>query len=719
VVPDLLWILDVNARKLSDFRFLRCNVVLTFKLNGNKFANGRLIAVVEPMPTKTGNYRNFQSKTSITGYQHGFLDNGSQTDLELTVPFVYDQVAYDFKSAYPWAQVHLMVFNVLDSTTAADNAFISVYVNVRDFSLSVRTANTVTPAPLLPRSRKSKKKKKVIPTISLQSEAHQQATTGSISTTVASVGKFAGALASTGIPYVSEAGAAVDWLAQALGPTLRSIGLSKPQTQAVTQNMVQYPMRYAANSDGSDDSVMLCGSALNSLTADNILFNSKKDEMDIVEVCSRQCYLEDFDWSTTYPPLYVINSFPVSPGFCGQQSLTEVTPTLLAYVSHMFAQWAGTIIYRIDAVCNQFYSGRLTFAFISGHTAITIGTTIDRNLVASAPKVVCDLQCSSTCTFAVPWVMNVPWLRRTIASRDSTGTRFTYANLSALASSQGMCVIYVDTPLRCPENVPQTIQLNLFAGGGHDIRFAIPACLDVGPVDPTPAPEFKKQLPKLTEQSDLTIPIDLNTPAGVIPPATPLLQKGGKAFDPTVASYTVGEAYDNLRPLTRQFSVVAVISTTTTDGLRVDPAYFGINNVNSTNSRVDRISRIYCFWRGGVRFKAYITSTTPIHVATSFTWNPPLVPTAPNGQTSPFGFESEIGFTYQASTDMTPLIEFCLPFYARSFLGVITDDSAAPRLRAVLYPVQSSTTTYTVYKAAADDFSFGFIIGPPNLKLYS
>lgn len=709
-LPDVLFSSKMNASKLSDFRYFRSKIRFRFALNANKFCTGRLIAVCEPTPTLTSGNRNFQSLTSLTGYPHCFIDAGHAPTVEFEIPFISKQIAYDFKDPLQWAAVTLYVFNPLNGNSGSDTADIAVYVSAVDPVLAVPTPNDVAIVPLA------------------HSEAQSASTSGSISTPLKTISQVGGVVAGLGLGPISEVGAAVAWISEIGAKAAQAFGYSKPPNEETIAPMVQQPARNLTNYNGVDNSIPLGYEAKNSVAIDNTLFGSGADEMDINYVCSRLSFIESFTWSESDVAGTVLRSFPVTPGFCGAQTTTTVTPTLLAYVAHMFRNWRGDMIYKLSFVANAFYSGRIGFAFLSGHTSVT--SPISVTTIEAAPKIICDIRNSTDCVLSVPWTINRPYLRVRLASRTSTGTNFTYTTLTNLNNSAGLVVVYVVNPLVMPATVPNSVQMNLFAAGGSNMEFMNPTCPFYVPVARTGfmLTDADTEEP---EQEDLVVahsgsdsaPTALNTVAGVIPPNSSLLSSSSIPKDCTFAACTAGERVISLRALTRQFSVVATGASAANTGLIMDPLYFGHTVVSPLNCRLYRIARIFAFNRGSMRYKIfYRNSASELYTSfavTSYCSSSATI-SAPTTVAQPYAFSGlELGYTYQYCLQTTPVLEISIPMYSNDFLRVISDANGVDRNRAIVYPLGTVTNIYDIYQAAGDDFTFGFLTGAPNIQLYA
>jgi len=713
-IPDVTVATRMIADKLSDFRFWRWTTVLRFVLNINRFSIGKIIAVVEPAPTLTSGNRNFQSLTALTAYPHIFMDAGTAPTAELRIPYVARRAAYD--SLYdlndPWATVSLYVFNTLTGTTGSTIGYISTYVHCEDISVSIPTWNQITafgpPSAL-----------RDVMIAKSNTEPMKDSTLGALTKKVQSASTTARSVASVGKGILKDLAAAEEWIAELAPNLLTFAGFSKPTNLQLTAPMIQQPCRGLSTWNGPDNSVPLCANYKNSLSVNNKIFGTTIDEMDISYVCSKPNFLETFNIADTAAPGTVLKSWPISPGFTAQNTLTtQVNSTQLAYVTSMFKYWRGGINLKFDFVANQFYSMRIGVAYFSGLRTIDIPGSIAIDEIDMVPKVVCDLKNTMDCTFNIPWSMHTPYLQTRIASRNSTGTGFTFASLDDPNYSLGTVVMYVINPLVHPAQVPGTIPVNVFIYADKDIEFEDPSFHLYGPVS-TPIPAFTDSEEYLIAMSNSTT-MNLNTEAASGLPDHSLLVEPSK-ISSAFAQASIGEKITSLRQITRMFSTTLDSSITATKSLTVDPAYFQLDNPGQYNCPRSRISRLYAFYKGSHRLKfapKNVSQTTfPLFYVTTIPSgaNQPAPPDVLTPGTNP----GNIGFQWFANLAQNPVLETSTPFYTKDYLGVVSDLIAPPRNLTRIWLLDNSTAAnFNLYESAGDDFTFGWLKAPPNLRLY-
>lgn len=731
-IPTDILTTSMPLCKASDFRFFRCNVVFHFKLNAQKMAVGSLMAVIIPKPVGAGAQIHDDSLTQLSAYPCGFIDAGSSPSLKMVVPYVDLTSAYDLlNDTEPWAQLRLYVMNSLNAATGSTTADISLWVSCVDVQLTVPTPNHLESPGFA------------------QSEGEKEAKTGSISGVAAKVSSITSTVASLGLGPVSEIAAAATWVSDIVGSTAAAFGFAKPRTMATTVPMVQQPARQLMNYNGEDHSVSMSFDAKNSLDINQRVFGVNIDEMDINYVCSKPCFIETFNWSSSSPAFTILRSWPVTPGFCGDSSTTVVTPTLMAYVASLFQYWSGGIAYKLNFVANAFYSGRIGVAFLSGHT--TISSPIDPAIIEAAPRVICDIRSTRSCVLEVPWAMNLPYNLVRLGSRTGAGA-LSYNVLRNLVSSTGLVVVYVQNALTVTGAIPTTIDINLFAYGMPDLEFAVPTAPNYTPVRyQAPAPLRalrKRKRPEVVSSTDKDeepadsldefeplgfaqsetdeTPKNLNGAAGQPPKAVPFLEKvPSKPKNVDRGRLAIGERVSSLRQLCRQFSYLGNVNLASGDSLQVDPRWFDYDDDSALSSREARVSRIYAFQRGSRLFK-FLPAVPPdtnypvINVFSALENNgPPLAPFT--GATPLPGTLDSLVYPYFVNVAQTPVIEVSVPFYSQYYNDVISNLSGSRRPAIILQPGYTSTasTVIDIFSAAGDDMSFGYLIGPPLMQLYT
>lgn len=733
--PDSFFTTAMNTCKCANFRYFRATAVLRFNLTTNPFSIGRLIAVALPCPTLVGANNNAINLTAMTGYNHCFIDLGTQPVVEFRIPYVMRKSAYDFiNDTDPWLSVELLVFNPYNSTSGSSTCSVNVYAWAEDIQLDIPTRNDLQP--FTPDFRKPRSN--IGNYVGhMQSEADEVTETNNISGSIKSAGNLAKTVASgIGKGPVQDLGNAIGWVGDIAADALSIFGLSKNRNQQLNQPMTILPSKGFTNYNGDDNGVTLAYNALNSIDVDLPLTGSSVDEMDLKYVCSKPTYIETVMWPESAPVGTILSSFPVTPGFSAPGSAaTNIAPTLLSYVSSMFDFWRGDLCYKLSIVANKYYSGRLCLAFFSGLFTLTSPLTLDD--YETVYHIVIDIKDSTEVTFRVPYAVSAPYLRVRCASRSSTGTQFTYNSLLNDDVTAGLVALFVLNPLVSPDTVPSSIYLNLFSYCGENFELAKPSIPRYVPLHTVTTPSVLKRIEEAKRNSKKSpskvkmyghmnaVPENLNLDAGKPVSDNYLLQKKSRASDLDFAKTSIGEKVVNLRTLTRCYSIVESLSLNNDEGVVVDSAWFGWDNDTVLTCRLWYLARIYAFYRGSQRFMFIPQLTdpdTPFAAKQLWTVKSDSQATAasspPSADTTFLPYTTNVGFEHVVDVAVTPTVQVTLPMYYRDLFGVITNNANTDREVCSLRPSFTSTTTVDVYVAGGDDFTFAYLIGPPLLTLF-
>jgi len=335
------------------------------------------------------------------------------------------------------------------------------------------------------------------------------------------------------------------------------------------------------------------------------------------------------------------------------------------------------------------------------------------------PKVVCDLKNTMDCTFTAPWCMHVPYLLTRVASRTSVGSPFTYTILDDPRYSMGCVAMYVINPLVHPAQVPSSIPVNVFMYADKDIEFEQPSFTYYAPVGvPLPASLDKEEEMLFTQSNSTTM--NLNTEAGQGSTDHSFLEEPAKITS-AFAEASIGEKITNLRQLTRIFSITFDSTIGPTNSLTIDPFYFQLDNFSQYNCPRSRVARLFAFFKGSSRLKfvpkGVPIATFPLLYVGTIPSNP--VPPSPPDVTTPDTNPQNIGFQWFANLVQTPAVELTTPFYSRDYLGIVSDITGSTRNFTRIWLLDNTTAVnFNLYEAAGDDFTFGWLKAPPNLRLY-
>jgi hypothetical protein len=197
---------------------------------------------------------------------------------------------------------------------------------------------------------------------------------------------------------------------------------------------------------------------------------------------------------------------------------------------------------------------------------------------------------------------------------------------------------------------------------------------------------------------------------------------------------TIGEHVQNLRPLTRRFGHVYSGSMAADHHLLVHSNYFGpVADSTSMTTEVsvtplDYISHLYRFYRGSTKYKYFVTPAQSGLGSKLSAYLQPctIVPVAaPSVGGSPSTILTQLktrGGTFAHIVDSlyNRVLEVTSPYFSNTHISLIRGNGAqhyATQDRANLLRFQCAGTSAEVelMKAGGDDFSFGWLVGPPKI----
>lgn len=714
--------------KINYFTFFRAHVVVRFVVNANTFQAGRLLAFFSPFSSEA----DIGERTSLNDFMTSYsifpriiLDASSGNSGELTIPYVSYFTHYDLvKSLGDLGTVKIIVLNPLQS----GNATVSVFARFTNVSLEIPTGlpNSLSPPALglfdrisaLLRSGHIKQKdlEKVLP-IAQVGEAESKAQKGILSSTLTSIGNFSSMLSSA--PIIGKYLTPISWVAKASAQVAAYFGLSKPVNLKSPEFLINIPGHSFTTSDGVDNSIVLGSSCENEIGTRSDLFGSDIDEMDISFIVAHESYLTSFSWSDANTSGVLLSAINVSPGVCSSIGVPPniFKPTAPAFVASMFQYWRGSIKFKIQVTKTAYHSGRLRVAFIPG-CSLPIPATIDYNQGYSE---IVDLRTSDEIVLTIPFVSNTIWKPSELISFSQTGS---------LPSSLGVLSITVLNQLRHPDTVAGTLQCNIWISGGDDLQFSVPDFRDYMPC--LIAPEVEMPIAQVLGQFQ---DVGFNTSMGVTNDMF-----ASRKMSPIDASLlSIGEHVQNLRGLTRRFGLVAddQLAGSSNKAFKYQTNYFGPNVVSNQPisfikiSPLDYISWLYRFSRGGTRFKLIIRDS--VNIGTLRAMNIPGEFSKPNPPVQVNQLNSEWVRSMSSGSAFMHIIHYLLnfisevtiPYFSNTHISLIRGSSNSVIVSANndrhsdIYWVNTGITDvkFALFKAAADDFSFGWLVGPPALML--
>jgi hypothetical protein len=647
-MPDAIITASANIRaKVAYFTYFRANVRVKVVFNATPFMSGKYLLWFSP-------YEGFSNRpipnnlTCKTGYPCVELDIARGSSVELKIPFCSPLSHFDLVNAQGYmGKLHLdAITGTIEGVFPSLGAPYTMYAWFEDVQISMPNSKLPVTIPIPP-----------LLEAQIFTEENSKIKNPSVSA-------VAGGFASTAklfsgiIPRFSGFLKPVEWVSRAISSAASSVGLNKPQDISTSCAIYNIPGKGFTHMDGVDSGVPLAAAPDNALTMPSGLFATDVDEMDIGYVCKNACICtREIDWKTDTTVDTVLFSLPVSPGFCPTAG-SEISPTVLGFVSSMFEKWTGALRYRIAVSKTAFHSGRLRITYHPAHFNPNLPPLVFEN----AYNWVLDLSVTSEMDFEIPYVSNTQW--KDVALGDST-------TLESVQFSTGMITISVLTEL-VVANAAASLSAPMYVwiSAADDFSLAIPTNPRYVPLEFTPFSESELLEAQIWNETgkDSRVQQEETAPDVMFFPKAPI--------DSTLPEQlTIGEKIVSLRSVIKRFCKTAIGnsspypnldrsdysfpgpfpptgSTLVTPYVSVDPAFFGTNGTPYSNSRspffvtkyftdgetltqgdaiagysfqsqalIHYLSYIYTFWTGSKRYKYFVGQNTTQFPSTSLLRN--------------------------------------------------------------------------------------------------
>jgi hypothetical protein len=543
-----------QSTMLSIFAYLKCNLVLTFKLNSTRFHQGALWPFVDPMhqmldsqppPSVMSKFVNIWSASSQPRVE---IDAAQSNPAILRIPYVHIQDRLTTNSKETWdvmARVRVLVASPLRAATGSNGTVTcQVFLHCEDVSLDDPIYPHVPTIPALMHSddvsddypldshRPPTPFLRDYPTVdqirTLITEnnrlanrmiANNAAIRALLFTVVPCPVEMHGAALSAASKTVDGAtGAAYNVMTgnygkaatsaskglEGLGEGLSLLNLDKPADPSAAVCNYMSPYAPLSHGTGVDCSVRL-GNAPLGAYLENRFASGISNDMDIYSRVQIPGLVEILQWTVDDLPGAVLLSVPVMPAYTHVLPVTDpafapgysaVYNTNLSYHAEMFVYWRMSMIYMLKAYCSQFHSGRLMLTFTPNQR---LTTPADLSQYTNLPAVYFDIQGNTLSTVAVPFHSSLT--RKTWAPWANIPSRTQYTDQHIL----GYMDIVVFNRLVAPSNVSPNIELFLFQAAASDVEFESPRLLSTtGFVVPTLSVSAPSHAEMHSEEDDLT-----------------------------------------------------------------------------------------------------------------------------------------------------------------------------------------------------------------------
>lgn len=733
--------------KISGFRYFKADIEFSIVVNAQPFQQGGLLLWYLPQNGSSLHWSQKQRMAGKTGCLSTVYNLADARTLHMTVPFVNPIQWQDLVNPTDecMGQFYVTVYAPLQSGKAEITVF-ARYVNVKlagptsdkpSTSFTPTAVEVIRNRTLAEYEPQSTEAEEMISSDTITGK-------GPISTVARAVNDIATVVGSYFKPALVVT-KPISWIAAAIGQTASLFGWSKPiSVEATAVNQLKN-FRYMANFNGLDTSDNL------GLDADNqienaALFATNIDEMQFDNIISIFNWGDSFTWTTGDAVGKVLYNVQVSPmmfsttseikGNVGQTAYDACVTQYLGFVASFFKYWKGDIEIQMRAFKTNYHSGRLRIIWTPGEKAGTAYTDAE----SMAYSILWNVATDHTTKTIIPYMSRMPWLPvRTWSNIQSKGGYVSNGELS----------IVVVNPLRATDTVPQNIKINLELAGSRGFAFSVPRDPHLMPVSAQEGAEWSKN-----NNSIFSAPASFTAQIGDdsgIPENKAYITMTTK--NSTLLSgerYTSGEAVVSFRQLIKRFQgfwptkgqnnwpVTGEVKTVTgnraksTSIIRLDPFEFRYGQPLYTRKTQDPlkgnyivhprdnlvlISSIYAYARGSMRVK--VVPTVP---------DQPLFVQLDSQMDDPDPvYLSDYVVSATADLAVQPNlqggVEVQIPYYSRvshscnKIVGIDLDNRTNPMRVNIMSPgvLFDTSNAPMFYKAAGDDFSFGFLTGVPSL----
>nr|WPR17566.1 MAG: structural polyprotein [Pseudoscorpian dicistrovirus 2] len=714
--------LDIYHQKIKGHLGIRCSVKLRIQFNADRFMQGRYILAFEPFVQSTTGaqtfYQGYQkdnqmrnSKTTVTQLPHVQFDLNCDTEAILEIPFVSPYSHYGINTStgelgswflYPYSPL-------VTGSSGSSVCQYTVWTSLHDVELAGPTLPQMCRAdPLalgLPFDRQmARPKGMAIKRGSIEEQEQKSIQQGPISAVLSKVSRAADIVAE--IPLISNIAKPVSWAADIFMRAAHVFGFSKPLALAAPMRMKSTTIPFWGNCDQADYSLPMSLLAANTVEAMPGFAGTDVDETSIDFIKTIPAYYQQFAWTTSQTtgtnlfrqvlaPSTFLNTYNSATGGTGT---IYVAMTPMAYLTHFFANYRGSIRLIFKIVKTEFHSGRLVVSYAPSQTT---GSTYSIQDSTYLHREVLDIREGCEFSYVLPYASIQPYRR--------------------CNDPYGVMQIDVLNELTCPATVNSSVTILVEVSAAPDMEFSFP----VGP-KMTPLAPFDRQMNNARPDCEIS--------DGVI--------AGAAMFNDGLAAsrFCVGEKVMSLMQLIKKSSWWPDRNDDSgASTLAIVPS--SISSASTTSSAVvlsgyaaDLYSQIACCFalsRGSFRFKIITPDPENVYVHSN------IAPIA----ISYSGYEVQYnvqGSFYDLNTyafwnqpvqvfDLNnSAIEVQVPQYSRfpvrvnqevSFYNNNWSSHATNTIPDLGLYIERGAGAFSMYRSVGDDFQLGYFTGVPPMLL--
>ncbi|APG76880.1 hypothetical protein 2 [Beihai picorna-like virus 84] len=717
--------------KLSNFKYLRCDIEVEIKFNTNPFQQGIYMIAYTPLENETNKLRSTgpQGFAQLTSFPHKFVNLAVENSAKMTLPYLNERDYLDLTQDPLGELGALRVYCVvrLGGPTSAERAVASVFASLKNVDVKV-PCGVGSLAPYRQKAiereisllqERRRKRKQMIGEADTGDEPNA---TGPVTKIADTVGKIADVVED--IPVIGGIAKTVGWVARGVHKVASLFGWSKPIHAVIATDVLQRPGYSLLHGEGKDHSIAL-GMIPDNCLLDTGVIPAREDEMAIAFVAKQpnmvQRYLASATDFVSGKLLFSLPVTPVQPNLMDDTEGETWFQGSLGYMSLMYQYWRGELIFDVWCAKTAFHSGRFVAVFQPeiihpDEVPATLGQQLSTNYTK-----VCDLNpadgldTGSRWRVRIPYVSNEPW-------KNTRPTSFEDGSLFDGSTTTGFLSFYALNELVAPETVEQNVTFVIMLSGGSDFELGFPMQqFRVGYADDPDALPMRGE--SLEERGDC-----VQDPGDIV--------MAVKSDD--VCPSTTGEYSKSLRALIKRNELWATAKPGST--LRFSPmqSWLDARGRVAAPSNAPAYTGFYdtCMYQVSCLYRMY-TGSSRVKInrcAQGGGVKAALVRTNARDPQSFSRISPAQKPTVFLDGKLNNLLELTIPFYSRlraRVLGPLKFSGVIPGVEVNDYgtptaELDNGTTTSTLtdvetdmelYISGGDDLSFFFLVGPPPIHL--
>ena len=739
------------SEKLKGFRYLKMTLVVKVQVNNQPFNAGALLCHFRPFEAQMvytpSNWFHFGG---MTGLNCVLFRCGESTSVELRIP--YWNLLSHIDLMRHGGTMGQFVASVISPLTGSDDCDGTVWMWAEDVDLTMPTGrNYRLEQPAV---------KAELQSGGTAQKAEKEKRPGNVETICDSLATASGAMKD--VPLVSDFAGLGEIIFRKGASVAQFFGWSKPNDPEFVTQLQPSFARNNMNFNGDAKTKVLALDARNAVNIPTHVTQTDEDEMAFHTLMKRPTFMTRFEWKSDNQQDSLLWEWPVDPAACekaiaknGEQTLyIQRMENNVSYMTSLAGYWRGGIKYHFKVIKTNFHSGRLRVTYVPGAWQ---QDSVDRFDLNKCYSEIIDLRDTSDFDFEVPYSMNQMWMP-TVHNVYRSGPALSERLPSCVNDVMGMVYVTVVNGLRAPTTAADHVDILVYTSVCDDFQLNFPLCKQVYPVnrgiDLIAAPLYANY-----QSGDDVIPSDMSKMdcnASTFGEAFTGFRQWLKRYQP----YHLSMAGPKPEKILGNYK-----GTKGGDDFFIEGPFFPFYSGNSSDGQLSsnvpsvdwhmtpwwRAERLYLFKSGSMRllFDNHANKTFRVRCAPAsslterflnFGKTNPVTGTAP---VRPIIVEDMIGIGDAITTSAEKTTEVTIPFYS-VFPAMFTSvgrikggEFIADGLTTVEdNPVSVGTVVATdffgnddkadisseigrVFRAAGEDFNYGYFIGVPVTRVKS